>query len=64
MRGNLLALVPGEFLPTNYIISNLYPYSEKMMVIAQKILQSSGLLIKSTLMQNELSESPYPKERF
>jgi hypothetical protein len=39
-------------------------FVEKIMVLAQKILQSSRLLIKSILMQNELLGRPYPKVKF
>lgn len=53
-----------QFPPANYIISDSYPYSGKIMVLAHKILWSSWLLIRSVLMQKELLGSLYPKERF
>jgi hypothetical protein len=60
IQSNLLTLVHE-----NYIISYFYLYlGEKIMVLAQKILQSSRLLIRFALMQNELLKSSYPKGRF
>jgi len=49
-RGNLPTLVLRKFPPANYIISDYYPYLEKIMVLANKILRSSELLIMSALM--------------
>jgi hypothetical protein len=60
IQSNLLTLVHE-----NYIISDFYLYlGEKIMVLAQKILQSSRLLIRFALMQNELLKCSYPKGRF
>jgi hypothetical protein len=63
MQSNLPSFY-AQFPLANYIILDSYSYSEKIMVVTQKILWSSWLLIRSALMQKELLGSLYPKGRF